>query len=162
LVKNSLWLLATFSLAIGCGVAVEYVFGTHSPAERLEEQLRARYQALEKMFGLHARDGEPRQRFEAATRVSRLAAAGQAGMLGLYNQIVDRNLDTGALPIGTRVHITMLAELMDDSAAVGLQSQMRDDPEFRQRCARIAEQCRSLISGRAIASNPATGHDRRF
>jgi multidrug resistance protein MdtO len=43
------------------------------------------------------------------------------------------------------VHITMLAELMDDSAAFGLQSETRDDPELRQRCARIAEQCGLLI-----------------
>jgi multidrug resistance protein MdtO len=66
-------------------------------------------------------------------------------MMALYNQIVDRNLDTGVLPIGTRVHITMLAELMDESAAFGLQ--IRDDSELRRRCARLAEQCRGLIPG---------------
>jgi multidrug resistance protein MdtO len=149
LVKNSLWLLATFSLAIGCGVAVEYVFGARSPADRLQEQLRIRYKALERMFSLYAQEVEPERRFEAATSVSRLAVAGQAGMMALYNQIVDRNLDPGALPIGTRVHITMSAELMDESAAFGLQSEMWDDSELRQRCARIAEQCRGLIRGAA-------------
>jgi multidrug resistance protein MdtO len=149
LVKNSLWLFATFSLAIGCGVAVEYVFGARSPANRLQEQLRIRYQALERMFSLYAQQAEPEQRFEAATNVSRLAVAGQAGMGALYNQIVDRNLDSGALPIATRVHITMLAELMDDSAAFGLQSDKWDDSELRQRCARIAEQCRALMRGTA-------------
>jgi multidrug resistance protein MdtO len=146
LVKNSLRLLAAFAIAAACGVAVEYVFGARSPAERLEEQFRVRYQALEEMFNLFAQEAvSPKQRFDAAVRVSRLAAAGPAGMMDLYNQIVDRNLDTGNLPIGTRVHITMLAELMDDSAAFGLQSDTRDDPEFRQRCARIAEQCGRLI-----------------
>jgi multidrug resistance protein MdtO len=98
------------------------------------------------MFSLCAQEEvSPKRRFDAAVRVSRLAAAGQLGMMDLYNQIVDRDLDTGALPIGTRVHITMLAELMDDSAAFGLQSETRDDPELRQRCARIAEQCGRLI-----------------
>jgi multidrug resistance protein MdtO len=39
----------------------------------------------------------------------------------------------------------MLAELMDNSAAFGLQSETRDDAEALERCARIAEQCRHLI-----------------
>jgi multidrug resistance protein MdtO len=147
LVKNSLWLFATFSLAVACAVAVEYVFGGRSPADRLQEQLRIRYRALERMFSLYAQEVAPEQRFEAASTVSRLAVAGQAGMMALYNQIVDRNLDSGALPIATRVHITMLAELMDESAAFGLQSDMSDDSQLRQRCARIAEQCRALIRG---------------
>jgi multidrug resistance protein MdtO len=145
LVKNSLRLLAAFAISAACGVAVEYVFGARSPADRLEDQFRIRYQALEEMFSLCAQEASPKQRFDAAARVSRLAAAGAAGMMDLINQIVDRNLDTGNLPIGTRVHITMLAELMDDSAAFGLQSETSDDPEFRQRCARIAEQCGRLI-----------------
>jgi multidrug resistance protein MdtO len=146
LVKNSLRLVAAFAIAAVCGVAVEYVFGARSPADRLEEQFRIRYQAMEEMFSLCAQEEvSPKQLFDAAARVSRLAAAGAAGMLNLYNQIVDRNLDTGILPIGTRVHITMLAELMDNSAAFGLQSETRDDPEFRRRCARIAEQCGGLI-----------------
>jgi multidrug resistance protein MdtO len=146
LVKNSLRLLAAFAMAAACGVAVEYVFGARSPADRLEEQFRIRYQALQKMFSLCTQqEVSPKQRFDAAVRVSRLAGAGQLAMMDLYNQIVDRDLDTRALPIGTRVHITMLAELMDASAAFGLQSERRDEAELRQRCARIAEQCGRLI-----------------
>jgi multidrug resistance protein MdtO len=145
-VKNSLRLLAAFAIAAVCCVAVEYIFGARSPADRLETQFRIRYQALQEMFNLCALEEiNPKQRFDSAARVSRLAVAGPAGMMDLYNQIVDRNLDTGNLPIGTRVHITMLAELMDDSAAFGLQSETHDDSEFRQRCARIAEQCGRLI-----------------
>jgi multidrug resistance protein MdtO len=146
LVKNSLRLVAAFAMAAACCVAVEYLFGGRSPADRLEEQFRIRYQALQEMFRLNAQEEvSPKQRLDAAARVSRIAVAGPAGMMDLYNHIVDRNLDTGNLPIGTRVHITMLAELMDDSAAFGLQSETRDDPKFRQRCARIAEQCGRLI-----------------
>jgi multidrug resistance protein MdtO len=146
LVKNSLRLLAAFAIAAVCGVAVEYIFGARSPADLLEEQFRIRYRALEEMFRLCAHEEVgPKLRFDAAARVSRLAVAGQSGMMDLYNQIVDRNLDTGNLPIATRVHITMLAELMDDAAAFGLQSETGDEPEVRQRCARIAEQCGRLI-----------------
>jgi multidrug resistance protein MdtO len=146
LVKNSLRLVAAFAIAAVCGVAVEYIFGARSPTDRLEDQFRIRYQALEEMFRLCAQEEvSPEQRVDAAVRVSRLAAAGQAGMMDLYNQIVDRNLDTGYLRIGTRLQITMLAELMDDSAAFGLQSDTRDDPELLERCARIAEQCGRLV-----------------
>jgi multidrug resistance protein MdtO len=146
LVKNSLRLVAAFAMAAACSVAVEYVFGARSPADRLEDQFRVRYRALQEMFSLCAQEEvSPKQRLDAAARVSRLAVAGSAGMMALYNQIVDRNLNTGNLPIGARVHITMLAELMDNSAAFGLQSDPHDDPEVLERCRRIAEQCGRLI-----------------
>lgn len=145
-VKNSLFLVGTFSVALLCAVAVEYLFGNRDPAKELDEQRKMRYRAIETMFRLYAEGASPEQRFEAATRVSRLAVAGQSGMMKLYNMIVDRNLDTGTLPIGLRVRITMLAQLMDVSAAFGLQYQAEDSPELRQRCAHIAEQCRELIA----------------
>lgn len=145
LVKNSLYLWATLSLSVCIAVAVEYALGARSPADLLIEQLSIRYRALQEMFSLYAQDASPEQRLDAEVRVSRIAAAGQLGMMGLYSQIVDRNLDAGILPIGTRTHITMLAELMDTSAAFGLSGEAHDDPEFRRRCARIAEECGSLV-----------------
>jgi multidrug resistance protein MdtO len=146
LVKTSLWLVGTFLVALTCAVAVEYLFGDRDPAKKLNEQRGMRYRALETMFRLYAEGASPEQRSEAASRVARLAVAGQTGMMELYNTIVDRNLDTGTLPIGLRVRITMLAQLMDVSAAFGLQHQTQDDPALRERCAHIAEQCRELIS----------------
>ena len=148
LVKSSLRFLAAFSLGIGCAVAVEFVFGGRSPADRLIQQFRVRYRALEQMFSALARGDELEERFMAASQVSRLAAAGQAGMMELYNQLVDRDLDANTLPIGARVHITMLAELMDDSAAFGLQGDAVTDPEALVQCKRIAEFCRILMGGR--------------
>jgi multidrug resistance protein MdtO len=73
-------------------------------------------------------------------------------MMDLYNPIVDRNLDMGVLPIAARVHITMLAKLMDDSAAFGLQSQVHEESQFQQRCERIAEQFGSLVRGLVLRS----------
>lgn len=144
LVKTSLWLAATFALSVGCAIFIEYLFGARDPVKMLEEQRRIRYQALEAMFTLYA-DGAPaNQRLDAATRVSRLAVAGQAAMMSLYNSIVDRNLATDKLPIGSRTRLTMLAELMDHAAAFGLQNLAQDDPELRLRCAHIAQQCREL------------------
>jgi multidrug resistance protein MdtO len=152
LVKSSLWLIATFSVSLGCAISVEYIFGVRDPVKSLQEQRRVRYAALETMFTLYAEGAPHAQRLEAAIQVSRLAGAGQAGMMELYNSIVDRNLATGMLPIGSRVRVTMLAQLMDNAAAFGLQNQTQDDPEFRQKCARIVDECRYL-SDDAIPSS---------
>ena len=145
LVKVSLKLLATFALSVGCAIAVEYVFGDKDPARTLQEQRHLRYRMLARMFTLYA-EGAPRDKiFDAVTQVSRLAIAGQAGMMNLYNEIVDRNLDTGNLPIATRTRITMLAQLMDVSAAFGLQNVSTEDFGIRARCAKIAAHCEDLI-----------------
>jgi multidrug resistance protein MdtO len=146
LVKGSLWILAAIGIAVGCSIAVEYVFGTRHPAELLMEERRERYRSLIAMFTLYAQGAESRKLQQAATRVSRLAVAGQSGMQRLYNAIVDRNLDTGTLPIGARVRITMLAQLMDVSAAFGFQNPTANDPDIQRRCAQIAAECKALLA----------------
>jgi multidrug resistance protein MdtO len=147
LVKTSLYLVGTFLISLGCAVAVEYLFGARHPAQALQEQRRIRYTALEALFRAYARNAPPAERFEAASRVSRIAIAGQSGMMSLYNTIVDRNLDPGSLPIATRPRITMLAQLMDVSAAFGLQNPPEVDPDTQTRCARIADECRRITPG---------------
>jgi len=105
LVKEMLYLLGTISLAVVSVLAVEYIFAGQHPAEELQQQRVTRYQALEAMFTLYAQGADSAQISPAVIRVSRLAATGQSGMQRLYNTIVERNLDTGPLPIGTRVRI---------------------------------------------------------
>jgi multidrug resistance protein MdtO len=124
---------------------VEYLFGDRDPAKKLETARTIRYQALEKMFTVYAQGGTPEERSAATLPVSRLAIAGSAGMLELYNKIAERGLDAGTLPPGTRLRVTMQAQLMDVSAAFGLQNTREDSPELRRRCSIIAEQCRELI-----------------
>ena len=145
LVTNSLWLLAATAIAVACSVAVEYIFGSWKPAEALIEERRMRYRALVAMFSLYAQGAEQNALHEASVRVARLAASGQSGMQRLYNSVVDRNLDAGSLPIGTRVRITMLAQLMDVSAAFGFQTPTAEDPELQKRCAQIASECKALL-----------------
>jgi multidrug resistance protein MdtO len=145
LVKGSLWILAATGIAVGCSIGVEYLFASRNPAELLIEERRTRYRSLVTMFTLYAQGAGPQTLREAAVRVSRLAAPGQSGMQRLYNSIVDRNLDTGTLPIGTRVRITMLAQLMDVSAAFGYQTPAADDPDVRSRCVQIASECQALL-----------------
>jgi multidrug resistance protein MdtO len=144
LVKNSLWLVGAGAVGIGCAVAVEYVFGATNPVAGLKEQLRIRYKALENLFTTIGKGATAEEVSAATIQVSRLAASGQTAMQELYNVIADRNLDPRSLPIGSRVHITMLAQLMDISAAFASQHPAVSDPETAERCARIAAECHEL------------------
>ncbi len=144
LVKGSLWLVSSCALGIGCAVFVEYAFGLTNPAKRLQQQLQMRYKALAKLFRSIASGAAAEDVVAATVQVGRLAAAGQSGMQELYNAIVERELDPGALPIAPRVHITMLAQLMDLSVAFGSQFGAASNPQIRERCARAAEQCQYL------------------
>jgi len=146
LVKNSMWLAGAGAIAIICSVAVEFVFGLTDPAARLREQLQIRYRALEKMFTAIAAGATCEEVSAATIQVADLAASGQTVMQELYSVIVDRNLDPGTLPIGSRVHISMLAEVMDISAAFGSQYHSFRDPRTAERSARIAAACDQLAS----------------
>jgi multidrug resistance protein MdtO len=146
-VELSLWIIATVSVATGASVLVEYLFGARHPAQKLQEERRMRYEALARMFTLYAQGARPEEIAPATARVAQLAALGQGPMQALYNQIVDRNLDSTVLPIGARVRITMMAQLMDAAAAFGTQHFPADDPVLRRRCAQIAAECRELVSG---------------
>jgi multidrug resistance protein MdtO len=144
LVKDSLWLVGAGAVAVVCSVAVEYVFGATNPVARLQEQLQTRYRALEKLFTVIGNGAATEEVSAATVQVTRLAASGQAAMQELYNVIADRDLDPGPLPIGSRVHISMLAQLMDVSAAFASQHPTISDPETTERCARIAAECHQL------------------
>jgi len=159
LVKLSLWVITAFSLPIVSSIAVEYVFGARRPADLLTEQRGVRWRAFISMFDLFAAKASPEERAEAVTRVSRLAAAGQEEMQGLYNKIVERNLETGSLMIGARVRITMLADLMDLAAAVG-SAPYADDPASLLRYQRMAAEARAALEG-APETGPAIYEPRR-
>ena len=150
-VKGELWLLAGFATGIAGAVAVSYLFSMHSPADRLAGQLRLRYRALAALFEAYAcSDATELQRRTAAQSVSRLAAEGHRGMLELHRQIIDRNLSSGSLPAAVQRHIIVIAELMDYSAAFGLQAECPDE-DLQSRCRLIAQQCAYLA--RELRSN---------
>jgi len=144
IVKTSLYLIAAEALALGSAVLVEYLFATRGAVDRLQEQRKVRYSALETMFRAYARGASSDELFAVYLPVARLALAGQRGMQDLYHVIVQRNLDPKGLPIGMRVRITLLAELVDVSAAFGAAHLSADDPQLRERCAWIADRCREL------------------
>ena len=146
LVTTSLWIIGALSIPILSSIAVEYVFGARHLADLLNEQRTIRWQAFISMFTLFSEKADPEKRAEAVTRVGRLAVTGQDGMQELYNKMVERNLDTGALLIGARVRITMLAQLMDLGAAVG-SAPYADDPASLSRYKRIAEEAQAALAG---------------
>jgi multidrug resistance protein MdtO len=152
IVEANLWLLAAFGTGIVGAVATSYVFSMRSPATRLAEQLRSRYRALAAMFAAYAADdATEQQRRTAAQSVSRIAADGHRGMLELHGQIVGRNLPSGSLPAAVELHIMNIAELMDNSAAFGLQAEC-PDVDLQSRCEIIAQQCAYLA--RELVANP--------
>ena len=152
IVKANLWLLAAFGTGIVGAVATSYVFSMRSPATRLAGQLRLRYRALAAMFAAYAaHDATEQQRRTAAQSVSRIAAEGHRGMLELHGQIAGRNLPSGSLPVAVQLHIINLAELMDNSAAFGLQAEC-PDVDLQSRCEVIAQQCAYLA--RELVANP--------
>ena len=155
LVKLSLWLVAAGGVAVGCSVAVEYVFATRHPAKLLQEQRVVRYRALSAMFKMFAEGAESSALRESVIAVSRLAVAGQEGMQHLYNMLVERNMDRGNLPVAARVRITMLAQLMDVSAAFGTSNLMGVDQETRRRCASIAALCDEISGGKILQISEA-------
>jgi multidrug resistance protein MdtO len=150
IVKTSLYLIAAEGLALGSAVFVEYLFANRSAVDRLQEERRVRYRALETMFRAYARAASPDDLFAAYVPVARLALAGQRGMQELYYVIVQRNLNPKRLPVGMRVRITQLVELVDVSAAFGAAHLPADDLQLRERCAWIADRCREL--GESFAS----------
>jgi multidrug resistance protein MdtO len=153
LVTGSLWIIGALSIPILSSIAVEYVFGARHPADLLIEQRTIRWQAFISLFTLFAEKADPETRARAVTRVGRLAVTGQDGMQQLYNQMVERNLDTSSLLVGARVRITMLAQLVDLGAAIG-SAPYADDPASLLRYKRIAEEAQAALAGSERESEP--------
>jgi multidrug resistance protein MdtO len=150
IVKNSLYLIAAEGITLGCAVFIEYLFATRSAVERLQEERRNRYRALERMFRAYAKGASRDELLSAYLPVARMALAGQRGMQELYHAIVQRNLDPKGLPLGIRVRISLLAELVDASAAFAAGHPSSEDPDLRKRCEWIADR----LSERATSYAP--------
>ncbi|HKN23176.1 MAG TPA: FUSC family protein [Terracidiphilus sp.] len=144
LVKNSLWFIASLSVALGSSLAVEYLFGVRDPAADLRKQIAMRYRALQKLFSFYAEGAITSESSRAVSQVARFAAAGPREILALYETVVARNLDPGDLRIGTKVRMTLGLQLLDLSAAFAAQNPETVDPELRGRCAAIAAHCGAL------------------
>jgi multidrug resistance protein MdtO len=142
LVKASLFILATVSVGLVCSIVVEYLFAFRHAGERLKEQFDIRYQLLDGVFTLFARDAPPARLGDTIARLNRLAGAGPAGMRQLYNEVVQSDLQAGRRTVFSLVQITLLAELLDAAAAFASQHPTGAGIESRARCAEIARRSR--------------------
>jgi len=147
IVKRSLYLIGAVSLVLGCSVLIEYLLASRSPVDRLQRELKTRYQALETLFRAYEKGASKEDLFAAYLPVARLALAGQRGMQELYNVISQRNLDQKGLMLGTRTRIVLLAELIDVSAAFAAAHPSSDAAQLRESCEWVADRCRELGSG---------------
>jgi multidrug resistance protein MdtO len=148
-VENTLWLLASTGISVACAVAVEYLFGSKSPAQELIQEMNTRLEAIEALFTLCAESAGARQLENARHRVVQLSHAGQSRMQRLYARAVEGKGLSSQLPTGTRVRIPILADLTDLALATSV------DPA---RSARIAHLCRLVRTEqpiREIEPNPA-------
>ncbi|HVW09960.1 MAG TPA: FUSC family protein, partial [Bryobacteraceae bacterium] len=99
------------------------------------------------VFTLFAKGAPPAQLTPAIAGLNRLAATGQRPMQDLYNQVVERDLPRGSLPVGSRTRIAMLAQLADLAAAYASAHPAGVPEEERARCAAIALRCREQAAG---------------
>ena len=151
LVKASLFLFATVTLAFLCTVIVEYLFAYRKAADQLTAAMRQRFQMIERVYALFGQGASGPQLAEIVSQLNRLAATGQKPMLSLYSAVIThtgwRKEDSkrgtpGAFPLGSRVYISMLAQLLDDAAAFASRHANGVDSDMRERCAQIARLCR--------------------
>ena len=140
LVKASLFILGTVSLAFLCAIVVEYLFAFRHPADRLTDQIRQRYNTIASVYALFAQGAPAAQLGPAIVGLNRLAGTGQGPMQALYGSIRDLSNVTAS-----RVQITLLAQLMDTAAAFASHYPAGVSEELRARCADIARRCRERI-----------------
>lgn len=132
LVKNTLWLVGTFGIAIGSSIAVEYIFASRSAGQRLGEQLRARYKALADCFEAIAKDSVLESRAKAAARVSLLASQGDTEILQLYREMKKRDPARPSLGSNPLRHIEPVSALLEHAAAFAFDSNQPSGEEREQ------------------------------
>lgn len=158
LVKSSLYLVGTISIAFGVSVAVEYLFAFRSAADRLTDQIILRYKTVAGVYSLFAQGASPAQLGAPLVGLNRLAGAGQRPMQALHNAALESGAETVAGRPLSRVRLTLLAEMMDAAAAYASAHPAGVPAEERQRCAEIARHCteRSVPSAGAPSPEPTS------
>lgn len=143
LVKNTLWLVGTFGIAIGSSIAVEYIFASRTAGQRLGEQLRARYMALADCFEAIANNSVLESRAKTAVQVSLLATQGDTEMLQLYREMKKRDPARPLLGENPLRHIEPITALLEHAAAFAFDSNQPSE-EVREECLILARRFAAL------------------
>jgi len=142
IVKSSLYLIATVSLAFVCTTCVEYVFAFRHAADRLDDAINMRFRMVERVYAMFAQGAGDANVSDAVTQLNRMAAIGQRPMLELYAQALSRGHSEREHRV-SRGSIAFLAQLLDNAAAfASANSGGVNDAAVRARCAEIARLCR--------------------
>ena len=142
LVRASLMLLATVTLAFLCSVVVEYVFAFRRASDRLADQIALRYRTVAGVFELLASGASRAQLAPATVGLNRLAGAGQGPMQTLLASVPPDQLDGVMSP----ERIGLLAQVVDAAAAFASHHPDGVDEAVRARCAAIAARCRTPVA----------------
>ena len=138
LVHLSMWPVATGAVAVAIKVAIEYTFARRDPSKALQEEMKARLEALQQLFQAFA-EGEPEQEMKRrVAKVSRYAIAGQGKMLSLLEEVRLRSIPEGSPQLIPPALISYIARLLDVSASFSRQHQAQIDDGQRPRLGRIA------------------------
>jgi multidrug resistance protein MdtO len=149
IVENTLWLVAATGVSSACGVAVEYLFGSKTPAAELIGEMNGRLDAAQRLFTLYAEQADAKTIENGRHRVIQQSHAGQARMQRLYGRAIEHAGKAGQLPPGTRVRIPILADLADLTAAYALSHPNGVDDDARALCARLADLCTRILQGQS-------------
>jgi len=137
LVHLSMWPIATGAVAVSIKVAIEYIFARRDPNHALQEEMKARMEALQQLF-LGFAEGESTRVKQRVAKVSRYAFAGQGKMLSLLEEVRSRSIPNDSSQSIPPALISYLARLMDVSASFGEQYKPPIDDDQRRRFRQIA------------------------
>ena len=140
--------IATGALAVGCKVAIEYLFTHRDPQRALQLEIAARLKALRAMFALYGMENSGDQLKPAIAAVSRYAFAGQGKMLSLLKEVQSQPMAHGTEVAVHSAVIPFLARLLDQAASFGRQSSEGIGESWKPAATRIAHTLHAIETGR--------------
>jgi hypothetical protein len=147
LVHLSMWPIATGAVAVAIKVAIEYTFVRRDPSRALQEEMKARLEALQRLFQGFA-TGEPaREMKRSVAKVSRYAFAGQGKMLSLLEEMRLRSIPEDSPQSIPPALISYTARLLDVSASISRQYETQINDSQRPRFGQIAAMLTQLQTG---------------
>ena len=140
--------IATGALAVGCKVAIEYLFTRRDPRRALQLEIAARMRALRTMFMLYSKEASSDQMKLSIAVVSRYAFAGQGKMLSLLKEAQLQSLSRGTEVAVHPTVIPFLARLLDHAASFGRQFPEGIDENWKLEATQIAGALSAMEAGR--------------
>lgn len=121
LVYLSMAPIATGAVAVGCKVAIEYLFTHRDPRRALHLEMGARIKAMHKLFVLYGNRAAGNELRPAIAVASRYAFTGVGKMLSLLREAESAAEREGSEALVLPASIPMLARLLDLAASFGRQ-----------------------------------------